>query len=78
MKLAIAVGAIMMLTSTLSFADPTPGALPAGKPAGVRQAQEADHDNTILYILGGLAVAGIIIGVAVSGGNDNSASGTSP
>lgn len=76
MKLPIAVCTSLMLFATSSFADPVQSTLPAGKPAGVRQAQEADHDNTMLYILGGLAVVGIIIGVAVSGGDDNSSSGT--
>lgn len=75
MKLAIALGMSVMLVPTVSFADPTQHGLPAGKPAGIRQAQ--DVDNTTLYVIGGVAVLGIIIGVAASGGS-SSASNTAP
>ena len=75
MKLAIALSTCLLLVPTLSFADPAQGALVAGKPAGIRQAQEID--NTTLYIIAGLAVLGIVIGVAASGGSD-SASNTAP
>ena len=73
MKLAVFAAAGLLLFSNSSFADPAP--LPPGKPAGVQKAQGID--DTTAYILAGLAVMGIIIAVAVSGGND-SASGTAP
>lgn len=75
MKPAVALGLSLMLVSTPSFADPAQGLLPAGKPAGLRPAQQID--NTTLYIIAGLAVLGIVIGVAASGGS-SSASNTAP
>lgn len=75
MKLATAFGASLMLVPTLSSADPTQNVLPAGKPAGIKQAEQVD--NTTLYVIGGLAVLGIVIGVAASGGS-SSASNTAP
>ena len=73
MKLALALVTSLMLVPTLALAAPPQGALPAGKPADVKQAQETDH--TTWYVLGGLALVGIII--AVSSGGDSSSS-TSP
>lgn len=75
MKPAVALGLSLMLVSTPSFADSAQGLLPAGKPAGTREAQQID--NTTLYIIAGLAVLGIVIGVAASGGSSSS-SNTSP
>jgi hypothetical protein len=46
------------------------GALPAGKPAGVQRAQDAD--NTVWWLAGGLAVVAVVI-LADSGGNNVSA-----
>jgi len=76
MKLAVLAAAALLLFSNSGFADTAQAPLPAGKPAGVQQAQGID--NTTAYILAGLAVVGIIIGVAVSGGDNNSSSGTAP
>ena len=42
--------------------------LPAGKPAGVKQAQDAG-DDTIWWIVGGAAAVGVIAAVASSGGS---------
>ena len=67
MKLAIALSTCLLLVPTLSFADPAQGALAAGKPAGIRQAQEIDN-TTLVYHRRSLAVLGIVIGVAASGG----------
>ena len=67
MKLAIALCASLMLASTSSFADPIQGPLPPGKPAGTRAAQGSE-DST-LYILTGVVILGIIIGVAASAGS---------
>jgi hypothetical protein len=64
MKLAIALSASLMLASTSSFADTGP--LPPGKPAGTRAAQASEEST--LYLLAGLAILGIIIGVAASTG----------
>ena len=67
MKLAIALCASLMLAPTSSFADPIQGPLPPGKPAGTRAAQGSE-DST-LYILTGVVILGIIIGVAASAGS---------
>ncbi len=72
MKLAIALCASMMcasLASTPGFADPAPGPLPPGKPAGT-QAAQGSEDST-LYILTGVVILGIIIGVAASAGSSS-------
>jgi hypothetical protein len=66
MKLALALCASLMLASTPGFADPAPGPLSPGKPAGTRAAQGSE-DST-LYILTGVVILGIIIGVAASAG----------
>jgi len=70
MKLAAALCAnlmcaSLMLASTPCFADPGP--LAPGKPAGTRAAQGSD-DST-LYILTGVVILGLIIGVAASAGS---------
>jgi hypothetical protein len=65
MKLAVALCASLMLTSTPGLADP--GSLAPGKPAGTRAAQGSE-DST-LYILSGVVILGLIIGVAASAGS---------
>jgi hypothetical protein len=74
MKLALALCASLMLASTLAptpgFADQVEGVggpLAPGKPAGTRAAQGSE-DST-LYILTGVVILGIIIGVAASAGS---------
>lgn len=69
MKLATALCTSLMLASTPGFADPSPniGPLPPGKPAGTRAAQGSEE--TTLYILAGVVILGIIIGVAASAGS---------
>lgn len=62
----------LILTSASAFADPAP--LPAGKPAGVRQAQA---DGTAMIWLAGLGLVGLGIGLAVSGGDNNPQNSTS-
>jgi len=74
MKMAVLAAAGLLLFSNTSFGDPAPAPLPPGKPAGIEKAQGIDTQTA--YIIAGLAVAGIIIGVAVSGGDNNSSSGT--
>jgi hypothetical protein len=69
MKLAAALCAILILVPMPGFADPTPNIspLPPGKPAGTRAAQGSE-DST-LYILTGVVILGLIIGVAASAGS---------
>lgn len=65
MKRAIALCLSLMLVWTPAFADPGP--LAPGKPAGTRAAQGSE-DST-LYILTGVVILGLIIGVAASTGS---------
>jgi hypothetical protein len=71
MKFAIALCASLMLVANSSFADPVQSQLAAGKPAGTRAAQEIGAGSNIWYIIGGLALVGIVVGVAVSGDDDD-------
>ena len=57
-------GAAILAASLLvtnAFAETT---LPAGKPAGVKKAQ--DNPNNALLIIGGIGIAGLGIGLAAS------------
>ena len=67
MKLAVALCAGLMLAPTPGCADPVQGPLSPGKPAGTRAAQGSE-DST-LYIITGVVILGIIIGVAASTGS---------
>jgi hypothetical protein len=71
MNLAAALGASLMLVSTSGFADPTQSALPAGQPAGVRQAQNTESE--VIYATIGLAVLGIVVGLAASSDSTSAA-----
>ena len=65
--------AVTMIASSAIAATDT-GPLPAGKPAGVRQAQ--DNDNTVWWVVGlGFVAAGIAL-VASGSSNNNLAPGT--
>jgi hypothetical protein len=66
MRLLIAATLAASLIATDLFAAETTAALPAGTPAGVAKAQGADADLT-WYVLGGLVVLGLAIGLASSG-----------
>ena len=58
-------GAAVLATSLMvtgAFAGTT---LPAGKPAGVKKAQDMENGNTLL-IIGGVGLAGLGIGLAAS------------
>ena len=70
MKFAIALCVSSMLIVNSSFADPIQSQLAAGRPAGTRTAQEIGIGNNIWYVIGGLALVGIVVGVAVSGDDD--------
>ena len=64
-KLMRIFGAAILATSLLvtnAFAATT---LPAGKPAGVKKAQDRDNNN-LLLIIGGIGLAGLGIGLAAS------------
>jgi len=69
-------GATILAASLLvtnAFAADT---LTAGKPAGVKKAQE--RDNNMLLIIGGIGLAGIGIGLAASGNGGGPTAFTSP
>jgi hypothetical protein len=40
--------------------------LAAGKPAGVKQAQAMNSDNTALFVIAGIVAAGVAIGLSTS------------
>ena len=67
MRLAATLCASLMLASTPSLADPGP--LAPGKPAGTHVAQGSE-DST-LYIVTGVVILGIIIGIAASTGSSS-------
>ena len=56
-----------ILAASLLVTNAFAATLPAGKPAGVKKAQAEDHN--MLLIIGGLGLAGLGIGLAVSAGN---------
>jgi hypothetical protein len=63
MRNLVAAALSMTLIASTAFAgDVRP--LAAGKPAGVRQAQ--DYDSTALIVIGGIVAAGVAIGLAAS------------
>jgi hypothetical protein len=69
---AATMAAIMFASSAIAATDT--GLLPAGKPAGVKQAQ--DKDDTVWWVVGlGFVAAGIAL-VASGSSNGNLASGT--
>jgi hypothetical protein len=69
---AATVAATLIASSALAATDTGP--LPAGKPAGVRQAQ--DDDNTVWWVVGiGVVAAGIAL-VASGDSNNSLTSGT--
>jgi hypothetical protein len=63
------------IISTAAFAADADGALAPGRPAGVKQAQMADH-TTLLLIGAGVVAAAVIIAASSGGGNHNSVSST--
>ena len=71
MKLAAVLGASLMLVSMSGLADPAQNTLPAGQPAGLRQAQHTDDE--VLYATIGLAVLGIVVGLAASSDSTSAA-----
>jgi hypothetical protein len=55
------------LAATPGFADPVQGPLSPGKPAGTRTAQGSE--DSALYIITGVVILGLIIGIAASTGS---------
>jgi hypothetical protein len=77
MRIGIVAAMTAVLFATNALATDVNAPLAPGKPAGVKQAQEANADNTILYIVGGAAViAGIAI-LASSGNGGNTPNNSS-
>lgn len=70
---AATLAATLFVSSAIAATDSGP--LPAGKPSGVKQAQDA-NDNTIMYVVGfGIIAAGVAF-VASGNSNDTLAAGT--
>jgi len=76
MKGLITTALALTLAASAAMAADTAAPLPAGKPAGVKQAQNTG-DKT-LWIVGAAAIAGAGIGLAVSGGDNNPGTSTTP
>jgi hypothetical protein len=83
-----AILAATMIVSSAFAATDSAGPLAAGKPAGVKNAQERNVDNTLWWVLGaGVIIGGIALvasgsgnsnggGVGGGGGSSNSSSGS--
>jgi hypothetical protein len=75
-NLLILLSAAALLSGSALAVEPGPSPLAAGKPAGLRTAQDRD-DNTIFYIVGlGAVAAGIAL--IASGNSDNSGNRSTP
>jgi hypothetical protein len=74
MRTIVAALLATTLSASAALALPDTGPLPAGKPAGVRQAQEDGH--TMLFIAGA-ALVGIGVALAVSNNGNNTTPSTS-
>jgi hypothetical protein len=75
MRSLVAAALSMTLIASTAFAGDAfagdVGPLATGKPAGVKKAQAMNIGNTALIVIGGIVVAGVAIGLAVSS-NGNS------
>jgi len=69
MKLPLIISSVLVLSLSSAWAVESAAPLPAGKPAGLRQAQF--EGSTGMLVVAGAALAGITIGLAVAG-NDSS------
>lgn len=69
MKLPLVISSVLLLSSPAAWAVEQPSPLPAGKPAGLHQAQL--EGSTGMLVIAGAALAGITIGLATAG-NDSS------
>ena len=70
MKLPFLISCALILPLSTALAAEKATPLPAGKPAGVKQAQLFDDKNA-MFIVAGAALVGIGVGLAVSS-DDNS------
>jgi hypothetical protein len=76
MKVPFVICSALMLSSSSALAVDQPGALPAGKPAGLHQAQLEDGNGMLL--VAGAALVGITIALATASNNVSQPTGTSP
>ena len=63
-NLAAAALSMTLIASTAFAGDVGP--LATGKPAGVKQAQAMNSDNTALFVIAGIVAAGVAIGLSTS------------
>lgn len=68
MKVPLVVSLALVLSVSSGFAEEINGPLPAGKPAGVHQAQL--EGSTGMLIVAGAALAGITIALATASDNN--------
>jgi len=76
MKLPLVVSAALVASLTSALAIESASPLPAGKPAGLRQAQLEDGNGMLL--VAGLALTGIAIALATTSNDVSLPSKTSP
>ena len=73
MKLPLLISSALILSLSNAWAV---APLPAGKPAGVRQAQLEDGNG--MFVVAGAALVGIVIGIATAGDDAGQATATNP
>ena len=76
MKVPFVICPALMLSLSSALAVDRSGALPAGKPAGLHQAQLEDGNGMLL--VAGAALVGITIALATASNNVSQPTGTSP
>jgi hypothetical protein len=72
MALAISCALILSVSNTLALDQSSP--LPAGKPAGLRQAQFEDGNG--MFVVAGAALVGITVALATANGDNGQIAGT--
>ena len=76
MKLHFVTATALLLSLTSAWAVEPITALPAGKPAGLRQAQLENGNG--MFLVAGAALVGITIALATSSNDVSQPTGTSP
>jgi len=76
MKLPLVVSAALVASLTSALAIESASPLPAGKPAGLHQAQLEDGNGMLL--VAGLALTGIVIALATTSNDVSQPAGTKP
>ena len=76
MKLLFVTGTALLLSVSSVCAVEPIAPLPAGKPAGLRQAQLEDGNG--MFLVAGAALVGITIALATASNNVSQPTGTSP